>query len=618
MCGIYGEFFNSSKLTSKETFKKQNDLNIKRGPDSDGYWTNNSNCQLGFRRLSILDLSENGNQPMLSMNGKYAMVFNGEIYNFKELKKELLTHKYHFKSTGDTEVLINYFECFGIDTTLDKIDGMFAISLFDIAEEKLYLIRDFAGIKPLFYGVKENNIVFGSRYDQIAKHSLFYNQDINQEVLKLYLKMHYVPAPFGILEQTYQVEPGQYISFNSEGNIKKFNYWSFPNINEADLITDKKEAISALKKSLQKSVDEQLIADVPLGTFLSGGIDSPLISYCAKKSKKDIIVYTIGSDSKVHDESDDALEYAKQIDCEVKLKKMESADAKVIIEDCMNNLQEPFADFSLLPTYELTREASQNFKVMLSGDGGDELFFGYERFYSVYKNLKWNFIPKKLRYFVYGIDKIVTKNKNVNECLLEGKLSNAHQGLHSRTIENDLLKVMPSLKNVKEKELPFYNYTDKTDKLTFLNNMRKAEFYGMMQKTLAKVDRMSMANSIEIRVPFLQKRFIEEAVKIHPKLSLFKNNKKMILKDLLRSFLPNAPIDNQKRGFSIPLSKWLKEELKEDVYKALFDNDFITKFSINKQELAIIWNKHQNGEKDYKWFIFTMYSLQQWHKNLKK
>lgn len=618
MCGIYGEFFNNRKLSSKEEFLIQNDLNFERGPNMSGYWSNGQNIQLGFRRLSILDLSEKGNQPMCSLHGKYSMVFNGEIYNFRDLKVELMNHNYTFNSSSDSEVLVNYFECFGLEKTLSKIDGMFAIALFNHENDKLTLIRDFAGIKPLHYSIVNNDIVFGSRYDQIAKHPNFKQIDIDKEVLTTYLKLHYIPAPYGILENTYQLEPGEYIQFDKRGVVYKKKYWEFPDLNKEELITDKEEAIDLVEKALKRSVKDQLVADVPLGTFLSGGVDSPLVAFAAKSSKKDIKAFTIGSDSRLHDESEDAKKHAHLIGVELELKKMTSLDAKKVLKKCMKHLQEPFADFSVIPTYELTKNAVEDYKVMLSGDGGDELFFGYERFNSVAKNFSYKWIPNKLRYLVYGIDKVLFNNKHVNGCFLENQLSHAHQGLHSRVSKNDIDLVFPKLKSKKSKKIPCYQYSEKKSKLDLYHDMRKAEFYGMMQKTLTKVDRMSMANSLEVRLPFLQKTFIESAVKIHPKLSTGEGKKKQILKDLLRFQLPDAPIDNRKRGFSVPLGKWLKEELKEEFKGKLFDDNFIQKLEIDKNELIKIWELHQSDKKDYKWFLFTLYSLQQWLENLKK
>lgn len=618
MCGIYGEYFPNAPLSSKQNFLKTNDLNSKRGPDMSGYWTESKCVQLGFRRLSIMDVSDNGNQPMLSMHQKYAMVFNGEIYNFTSLKEELLSKGYKFYSESDSEVLVNYFECFGIQKTLEVIEGMFAIALYDIVDKSISLIRDFAGIKPLFYSYNQGNVVFGSRYDQVAKHKNSIDNAIDQEVLKTYLKMHYIPAPYGILKDTYQVFPGECVNIDSKGKLSKFTYWEFPEISEEDLISDKQEALQFLDSKLKESVKDQLEADVPLGTFLSGGIDSPLVTSYAKANKQDLKAFTIGSDSKVHDESEDAKTYASLIGVDLILDKMDASDAKKILKDCMSNLQEPFADYSIIPTYELTKNASKSFTVMLSGDGGDELFFGYERFHSVYKNYNFTWLPHKLRYLAYAVDKLLFKNKHMNSCILSETLSDAHKGLHSRTNTSILEKVFPSMVGIDEKTLPFYNYSEKLTKNQFLHEMRKTEFYGMMQKTLTKVDRMSMANSIEVRVPFLQKKFIEAALKIHPKLSLKKTQKKQILKDLLRKLVSNTPIDNNKRGFSIPLSKWLCEDLKDVISQGIFDDRFTQKFDIDKPSLEKVWEEHQKGSKDHKWLLFTIYSLQQWHENLKK
>ena len=618
MCGIYGEYFPNNLLSKKEQFLKANDLNTNRGPDMSGYWTDSNSVQLGFRRLSIMDVSDNGNQPMVSKHQKYAMVFNGEIYNFNVLKQELLSRGYTFKSESDSEVLVNYFECFGIQKTLDVIEGMFAIGLYDIANKSISLIRDFAGIKPLFYSYDQGNVVFGSRYDQVAKHNNSIDNAIEQEVLKTYLKMHYIPAPYGILEDTFQVYPGECVNIDSKGKLSKYIYWEFPALSEEDLISDKEEALQFLDSKLKESVKDQLEADVPLGTFLSGGIDSPLVTSYAKASKDNLKAFTIGSDSKVHDESEDAKTYASLIGVDMLLEKMVASDAKKILKDCMLNLQEPFADYSIIPTYELTKNASKSFTVMLSGDGGDELFFGYERFHSVAKNFKFTWLPHKLRYLAYGVDKLLFKNKHMNSCILSDTLSDAHKGLHSRTNTSILEKVFPSMVGIDEKTLPFYKYSEKLTKNQFLHEMRKAEFYGMMQKTLTKVDRMSMANSIEVRVPFLQKKVIEAALKIHPKLSLKKSQKKLILKNLLRKLVPNSPIDNKKRGFSVPLSKWLREDLKDDISEGIFEDSFTQKFGVDKAILMKIWKEHQEGKKDHKWFLFTIYSLQQWHENLKK
>lgn len=613
MCGIHGEYFLNSKLSGKLEFCERNDRNYSRGPDETGYWTDNKNVQLGFRRLSILDLKETGSQPMTSNNGLYTIVFNGEIYNHIELKERLEEYKYTFNGTSDTEVLVNYFECFGLDKTLKDIDGMFAIALVNNSNNGISLIRDFAGIKPLFYSWNNKDLVFGSGYEQISKHPLNKSANINQSVLKLYLELQYIPAPYGILEGTSQVNPGEIINFSNEGNVTKSFYFDLDSSPKND--SKKQDLETILNKSVRETV---LSTDVPLGTFLSGGIDSPLISYFASLFNPNIHALSLGSDSPVHDESKEALKYSNLIDIETTLIEMDSQKANDIFDDAVNSLQEPFADMSLIPTYQITNEASKKFKVMLSGDGGDELFYGYERFNSVGKNLRWLFIPKTLRYLFYGIDKVLTKNKNMNSCILMDNLSEAHKGLHSRISEENILALFPNLKEVDVPKLWFYSYSEKQDKKSFYRSIQKAEFYGMMQKTLAKVDRMSMANSLEVRVPFLRKKIIEYSRNLDPSLNSFGSSKKTLLKNLLQSKLPEAPIDEVKKGFSVPLGKWIREDLKEKFQEVLFDQKFLRKFEISRKNLDKIWTEHLERKKDHKSLLFTLYVLNKWSKSLEE
>ncbi len=612
MCGIYGEFFKSRPLTDKISFLKQNDKGFRRGPDNQGYWTNDKNCQLGFRRLSILDLTSKGNQPMCSANGDVIVVYNGEIYNYKVLRAILEKEGIVFKSQSDTEVLVNYIQQFGISKTAKDIDGMFAIAAYIISENAIYLIRDFAGIKPLFYSVNDGELVFGSQYNQISSHPINSDAALDDSVLKLYLKMHYVPAPYGILQNTYQVEPGQIIKIDEAGQLTKEIYWTFPEMNEEKLITNEKEANELLINALSKSVKDELVADVPVGTFLSGGIDSPLISYYANKEKQGIKAFSIGSDSPIHDESEDATTYSKLIGCDFKLKKMDAKAGLEVLQSCIQHLYEPFGDFSIIPTYQLCELSKTHCTAMLSGDGGDELFFGYQRFESVLKNKRWLWIPKPLRYLVYGFDKLIFNKKHVNEVFLMPSLALAHQGLHSSVKDEILSKLIPRLKDVISQPISAYNYENSNSELQLLHHMRKAEFYGMMQKTLTKVDRMSMAHSVEVRIPFLKKSVIEASIKIHPYLSFGKDKKKEILKKLLRKSLPEAPIDNVKRGFSIPLSKWLREDLKPHFEMVLFNDTFINKLQIKKSVLQGIWHEHQTKSWDHKRLLFTLYSLALW------
>ncbi|HMS64407.1 MAG TPA: asparagine synthase (glutamine-hydrolyzing) [Ignavibacteria bacterium] len=613
MCGISGEYIIKGRLTEKAEFIRLNDLAVKRGPDSSGHWSDNENCQLGFSRLAILDLSVNGNQPMISPSGRLAMVYNGEIYNFADIKKKLPADKYTFKGHSDTEIILCAFEHFGIEETVKMLDGMFAIGIYDRNKKELNLIRDFAGIKPLYFGFDNKRVFFASQYDQIFLQEDFRSSEIDQSVLKLYLRQHYIPSPFGILKNTYQAEPGQIITFNSNGLTGKKKYWEFPG--RKDNISIESEALDYIDHELDRSVHSELASDVPLGSFLSGGIDSPLITYYARKNTSGILkCFTIGSDSKMHDESEDAEYYAKKIGVDLDIKKMDSNIALGILDEVMDTLKEPFADFSIIPTYLLCKSARRKVTVALSGDGGDELFFGYERFWSILKNFSYLKIPQTLRYPAFGVDKLLFKNKHINSNLLFKKLSDSHFELHSRFNENEIVTIFPemAMKNIPE-TYSEYNYEDKGSAENMLWEIQKSEFYGMMQKTLVKVDRASMGNSLEVRVPFLKKAFIEASMNISPALSFDKVHKKEILKKLLNKKVGRDKITNIKRGFTIPLAKWIREDLRTTFYETLLSNNFKETFNLNKDNLEGLLNIHMSGRRDAKWPLFTLYSLAKWN-----
>lgn len=617
MCGIYGEYFNNSTLSSSEDFKQRNRLNTKRGPDAEGYWSNDRDCQFGFSRLSLVDLSPAGNQPMRTALGKYVMIYNGEIYNHQLLRSELIDQGItEYAGSSDSETLLNCFEQWGIAETLRKVDGMFAIGLYDTTNSQLHLIRDFAGIKPLFYGIKQGDVVFGSRYDQVTKHELFRKTGVDQSVLKLYLQLQYMPSPYGILEDTYQVDPGQWVVFSPDGSKTAQTFWSFPEPSSKDLIESMDEALDKVGTKLEQVVQQQLVADVPVGTFLSGGIDSPIITKFASDHHQHLEAFTIGSDSLIHDETEEAKDYAQQIGCSLFQRKMTVADALKLLER-EDLFDEPFADPSLFPTALVSELARERVTGILSGDGGDELFFGYERFHSVGKNRKWRFIPKPLRYLCYGIDKVLTRNKYINGGLLAPTFGLAHKGLHTRTKPGTLDAIFPSLAQVHAAPMEIYNYDSGPSELWFYNKMRQAEFYGMMQKTLRKVDKMSMASSLEVRVPFLSKEFIELSSGVHPELSMNSGGKKRVLRNLLASLLPNYKDDERKRGFSVPLGDWLRSDLKAHFEQHLFEPDFIEQFGINSSRLQGIWDAHQDKEKDHKWLILTIYALERWWTSLK-
>lgn len=620
MCGIFGELTLKKKQTEKSVFLNLLQLSKNRGPDKQGYYSNNSFLQFGFNRLKVLDLTDNGDQPMYSQNKRYIMVFNGEIYNFSILRGNLENNGFKFIGSGDSEVLINCFQYYGIMKTLELIDGIFSIALFDTFKKKLHLIRDFAGIKPLHYGFNKNVIVFASQYDQIVKHPEFFNNSYNFGVLKLYLLQQFIPASIGLVKNTYQVSPGEIITFDLNGVKSSNRYWEFPK-NFSPTIFSEKKAIDEIESSLNYSVKNQMNSDVPLGVLLSGGIDSALISLLAKKNTGQILnAFTIGSNSKKHDESNEARRYAETIGLKHYTETMDSEMVNKMMSKIDNSITEPFADISLIPTHYISKIAKKNVTVALSGDGADELFFGYERFNSIVKNFRIQMLSYPFKYFIYGVDKIFWRNKHINSNSLFDSYGDAHFHLQKRFEKKLLDDVFPDLKNTLiPDDFSIYDYDNHSNKRDLLHSMRYAEFYGMMQKTLRKVDIASMHNSLELRVPFLSKRFIKTALKIDPFLN-YKNSyeNKTILKKVISRNFENLDLQKKKKGFSIPMANWLRKGLKKKFKEVLMDDNSIDHFGLNKHMLEKLLIDHEEHRKDNKWPIFTIYSLFIWRNNLSK
>lgn len=607
MCGFLVEYSpNNKSILPKSDFIGILNKSKLRGPDSQGYFSNDLNLQLGFNRLAILELTEAGEQPMHSHNGRYTIVFNGEIYNHLELRQRLDFSR--FRGYSDTETITACLVEWGIFKTMEALNGMFSLVIYDKEEKEIHLARDFAGVKPLFYGWDGYTLVAASQYDQIFYHPEYKTKPVNPQVLKLYLEQHYMPAPFALYDDTYQVNPGEIVSFTKDGKISKTRYWELP-INSVYSISECNEAQIYISQKLSEAVCSQMLSDVPLGAFLSGGVDSSLLVSFMKEKNKFPKVFTIGSDSHVHDESQRAKQFAEAMDVQQQIWQLTASEVLGYWDEAMTVMHEPLADFSILPTYLVSKLAKSKVTVALSGDGGDELFFGYERFWSIGKNINYQHYPSLLRKAIYGFDKYTTGNKRVNSVLLASSQRGAQQGLHSRFKKNWLNDIAPSLKTV---NLPLdycvYTYSNSKDIRQLLNNMRYAEFYGMMQKTLRKVDLASMQNSLEVRVPFLDKNIIEAALRIDPLLSYGGGQQKQLLKSLLSNRVPSVVEEKTKKGFSIPFSAWLRQDLKNVVSAQILESD-ISSFGFERKNVEKMLNHHFEKKEDLKWSIFTLYAL---------
>ncbi len=558
MCGIFG--FTKFKKEDLEKARESLHTLHHRGPDQ---WNDyfDKDIYIGHQRLSILDLSEHGKQPMITPDEKVIITVNGEIYNFLELKKEL-EHKYDFKSTSDSEVVLYGYIEWGIDKLLEKIDGMYAISIYDKEKEELFLARDRAGIKPLYYGNINGQISWASELKAIQK--LYENQNIleyDYTAFYDFLTYLYIPTPKSMYKNVCKLEPAHYLKIDvRSNNFEKVQYWELE-INQCndDIETAKKKIYDLVKKS----VDEQMVADVPVGFFLSGGMDSSTVVALASQNHSDINTFSIGFTDKSHDETHFAEMVADMYKTKHHKKILDEDTTKDMFHKIKDWYDEPFADTSCFPTYFVSQFAIENSTVVLTGDGGDEIFGGYN-WYKRFENLQKYSLPY-LRFL-----KVVTKKLKKQKNIL-GKIA---RRVETQFLLNDLeiyTRLMGGmLKDEKEKYRKLWNIDEDYDDYWYFRKFYKKDLdlYTRLQyldfhtylhdDIFTKVDRVSMAVSLECRVPFMKKEIIEYSFSIKKEVRIYQDELKGVMKEAFREILPIEVIERDKKGFSIPLSKWKK------------------------------------------------------------
>lgn len=600
MCGFLGEFcFHEAKVTLATTFKSLLKLSKHRGPDATEVYRTEQ-CQLGFNRLAILDLSENGNQPKQSPSGRYKVVFNGEIYNYQDLIKTYnLTN---LNSTSDTEVLVSLFDLLGVKETIVLLNGMFAIAVFDTEQNVFYLTRDFAGIKPLFYGIVDYGLVAASQFDQVFKHQWIKEAlKLKPEAVKDYFGFGYMQAPNTIYDSVFQVCPGEFIKIDREGDLEREFLIKFSNEPRSQ---SNKESLETV---LKNAVKRQLVSDVSVATFLSGGVDSPLISAYAKEEKEPIEAFTVKVDDPVLNESDIAKSYAEHLNIKQDIFSLTESEIIKQIDDHFLAYSEPFGDYSSIPTYVITKEAKKRHTVMLSGDGGDELFFGYPRMLDVLNKRMWFKLPFLIRKSIAKItNKLgITKTwapyfKSLDDFIM-------HKHIH---LPNNIMD--KAFRNVEYSTLMKAQYNFKnTSRKSLLHQLRVNEFYAHMQRILIKVDRASMKHSLEVRVPFLDKLSIEHAWNYEGDLKT-KTDLKKELKLALAKKVPKELINKKKMGFTVPLLEWLRNELKHDVMTHILDKSFYGESIIDTSVLKTYTEDFYNKKHHDAWGIWHIYAWQKW------
>jgi asparagine synthase (glutamine-hydrolysing) len=595
MCGIVG-FIDFNKKSDYDILKNMTDILYHRGPDDSGYSfyrLEKSNIGLGHRRLSILDLSVQGHQPMKFDN--LEIVYNGEVYNFKEIRVELEKYGYSFKSNSDTEVIIKAYHKWGIEA-VHKFNGMFAFAIFDKREEKLILIRDRAGVKPLYWYFNDNLFLFGSELKAFYQHPLFQKEVLNSSVA-LYLQYGYIPQPYTIFKNTYKLENGSFLIFALKNKrIKKEKYWDIYQVyDKPKLQLHENEALNELDKIINQSIKYRMISDVPFGSFLSGGYDSSLVtSIMQKNSISKIKTFTIGFDSKKYDESAYAKKVADYLGTEHTTYIATAKDALEIFPKLPYIYDEPIADDSVIPTLIVSKITRQSVIVSLSADGGDELFGGYSGYikslnvYNVFKKLPFKqqvgCLLQFSRYFSKN-DKINRRLSRILSLLKGQTVLDIYKTFSNIFLENDVKRL---LKNTSDLSISNLKLLDDNIDLLLANDFQTSQ----LDKLLVKVDRATMYYSLEGREPLLDYNLIEFVAKLPSEYKIKNNQGKYLLKKLTHKYIPKEIMQRPKMGFSIPIKEWLQSSFDEYV-KYYFDESKIIKQDIfNLEEINKIKNNY--------------------------
>ncbi|MBI5739853.1 MAG: asparagine synthase (glutamine-hydrolyzing) [Nitrospirae bacterium] len=583
-------------------------LMSRRGPDDHGSWSDKRHCTVAFRRLAIIDLSLRGHQPMTAIGDRYALVFNGEVYNFMYLRRQLESRGIEFSSNSDTEAVLYSLIEWG-SGALARFNGMFALGFYDRVEKKLLLARDHAGIKPLYYLVCSDGIVFGSQYDQLLEHPWGRYLRVSEKALGLYLRLAYVPAPYALMENTHMLEPGTWMEVTAEGDISRGRFFDLPHYAAPTLRGE--EAIEAVDEAVTAAVRRHLVSDVPVGAFLSGGIDSPLVvAKMRSLSNSPIRAFTIGTGERTTDESEDAVNYAREIGVEHRVRHISAGQAIDLIDDVIEACGEPFGDYSIFPTLMVSRLASRDHKVVLSGDGGDELFWGYPGRFSRLISLAGAFrTPPWMRKVRWAMNKALSGGSG-NGHLRMKSLGDWHRSMHNHLPEAVLREIFPSLP-VWPPECGAFSYGG-CDPDRAAQHSRWNEFVYHLTMVLLKVDRASMYNSLEVRVPLLDRQVIEVASQIdwNDCLNIELKTGKLPLRRALARYVNYQT--QGKRGFEIPMATWLRTSLKglfEE--KVLSRSDFLG-LELDRKALKKIFERHVSGERDYAWGLWPLLSLSLW------
>lgn len=645
MCGITGFINYSSTKDLKSVLSRALNSLTHRGPNDSGVWVDvSAGIGLGHRRLSIIDLSREGHQPMLSSSGRYVIVYNGEIYNYPSLRRQLKLEAGNghpiWRGHSDTETVLAAIESWGLDKALEQFIGMFAFALWDRKERELYLVRDRLGIKPLYYGWINGAFVFGSELKAITAYPGF-SQPIDRESLTLFMRYNYVPAPYSIYKGIFKLLPGHIAKLSQHTkNLEIKEYWSVRSVAEQGLLSpfegSDDEAVEQLDKLLRDAVKCRMISDVPLGAFLSGGIDSStVVALMQAQSNRPVKTFSIGSAVSDYNEAEDAMAVAGHLGSDHTELYASPEQAMAVIPKLPTLYDEPFADSSQIPTFLVSELARKYVSVSLSGDGGDELFGGYNR--HAWAPRIWNRLGRWPRFFRKGLAATIGclspeswdtlfhkinfmfsggfnhrmpgyKMQKLAEVLPAGSAAEMYRILTSHWKE-------PSALVLGEEEPPaiWGNSGGKMLKDDFAHYMMLMDLMTYLpDDILTKVDRASMGVSLEARVPLLDHRVVEFAWRLPLSMKIKNGQGKWILRQVLYKYVSKELIERPKSGFGIPIDSWLRGPLR-DWAEALLDESRLRQQGFfDPHPIREKWEEHLSGKRNWAYHLWDVLMFQAW------
>ena len=619
MCGIAGVVsFNNSPAISNDLLEKMVNTLYHRGPDEAGMAIHGP-AALGMRRLSIIDLS-GGSQPIYNEDKSIWTVFNGEIYNFPELKKELISKGHVFKTNTDTEVIVHGYEEYGLDFA-KHLNGMFAIALHDTRKNKFILVRDHIGIKPLYYSFSNKRIVFGSEIKAILESKLV-SKELNMDALGEFLSWEYIPGETTLFKSIHKLEPAKFIEIDlANPKCVPKEYWDIPITNGNVKTLSESEWIEKVDWQIKKSTQMQMISDVPLGAFLSGGVDSSLIVASMGEAQ----TFSIGFDDPTYNELDWARKVAEHLGVDHK-DEIIKPDVLDMFEHLMHFMDDPIGDFSIFPTYLVSRLARKHVTVSLSGDGGDELFGGYETYLANNKALQFQKIPSFIRKGI--IERTINSLKPTAK--KKGLINKSKRFVEGLQYEEELsharwrLFVGDELKrNLFSNDA--YNQINLSSGDHIFKLFNKAGNRGQLNRSLyvdvksylvdnilTKVDRMSMAVSLETRVPYLDPDVVELAFQVPENLKADSNAMKILLKKVAAQHVPHECIYRPKEGFSIPIKHWLNNEFKPLMDNLLSDKKIKSDGIFDLNMIKRLKQEHQSGKENHSHILWALIVFHDW------